>query len=40
VVFSTTMPSITAVRQLATGLGMGRGSLSLPLVTFTMQVRQ
>jgi len=28
------------VRQLATGLGMGRGSLSLPLVTFTMQVRQ
>lgn len=40
VVFCTTMPSMTFVRQLATGLGMGRGSFVLPWLTFTMQVRQ
>ena len=39
VVFCTTIPSCTCVQQLATSLGIGRGSLALPAATFTKQAR-
>ena len=37
--FSTTIPSITVVRQDGTNLGIGRGSFVEPWLTFTKHVR-
>src|SRR5690606_36583831 len=39
VTFITSIPSMTVVLQDATNLGIGRGSFSDPLLTFTKQVR-